>query len=111
MAKYRSEKPCVSCNWFAENEVCFHHLYGRKAHGTINEEWNLLPVCQRCHNEVHNVGLTTFASENIWVEEWLLNHGWQFDKFLEKWIHEKDEVWALRKSKKLPGNGESKKSK
>ena len=94
MGNYKADGNCVVCGWGAEDQVCFHHIMGQGAHGKIDKKWNLLPVCQRCHNEIHDDGLKSVAEKNVWLEEWLLKNNWYLDKFLDKWIHESDPVDA-----------------
>lgn len=88
--KFISSDPCIACNYFQVNSVCFHHLYTRKAHRELeNVKWNMIPVCQRCHNLFHNKGTKVMADKFISVHFWLVRNGWEFCEISKKWFHEK----------------------
>ena len=96
--KYVTDKPCTSCGRSGEPDGnALHHIYGRKAHGVIDEPWNLMPLCFKCHRDCHDMPFAEFAEKNIWVQHFLVHNGWEKDEFLGKWIHEKDEEWAIKK--------------
>lgn len=84
---YKTNKECLNCSRITFNGNCLHHIKTRGSGGT-DDEWNLMPLCQQCHNKVHAEGLTKF-SRNLYVEKWLKENGWEFNVFLERWVHGK----------------------
>lgn len=65
-----------------------HHLYTQKARPDLIEtEWNLLPVCQKIHNEIHAKGLLWTAQKYPEIAEWLEQNNWSFDHILMRWNH------------------------
>jgi hypothetical protein len=79
-------KPCAVCARF---EAEPHHVKSKKSGGD-DMGFNLMPLCRRCHKEVHDIGLTTFASKYKQVTDWLLGYGWELDTFMNKWRHAND---------------------
>lgn len=67
-----------------------HHL---KSFGSGGEtvSHNLMPLCTYHHGVVHTTGLTRFAEKHIYVMEFLLDHGWIFDNFMNRWTKEVDD--------------------
>jgi hypothetical protein len=55
-----------------------HHLISRGAGGGDVAE-NVLPVCVKHHNMVHQTGLVRFANEFKVVKDWLDGAGWKFN--------------------------------
>lgn len=80
MKSYHSKR-CIVCNQVGAEG---HHLITRGASGP-DEVWNLLPLDRKCHTEVHQIGLTKFASKYDFVKKWLLAHGWNFNDVQNKW--------------------------
>lgn len=72
---------CVVCGDVA-TEV--HHVKTRGAGGG-DEDWNLLPICRRCHVDIHKAGLYTFSRRHRRVFEWLIKKGWECIN--GKWVH------------------------
>lgn len=66
--------------------VVAHHLKSKKS-GGHDVEFNLLPLCQECHVEVHTVGLTQFSVRYSNVEYFLSETGWQFSEYLNRWLN------------------------
>lgn len=91
LMKFTAKLPCVCCGENGENRVCLHHIYTKKAYPEYKyKAWNLLPVCQKCHNECHAQG-TPFMANKYWkVKTWLISNGWEFDEFSRKWRHYED---------------------
>lgn len=59
--------------------VCYHHIYTRKAHPELeNEPWNLMPLCQAHHNEIHSMGSNRFAQKYARATKWFKENGWHF---------------------------------
>jgi 5-methylcytosine-specific restriction endonuclease McrA len=83
---YRSTLPCLVCSESGENRVTWHHLKTRKSGGG-DEDFNLMPLCQRCHTEVHTIGLKSFAKKYPSVSEWLISKQWGTCPLTNKWIH------------------------
>jgi hypothetical protein len=74
---------CTVCSVWGEGLVCFHHLHHRGSMGTDHPK-NLMPLCQKHHNEVHQLALTRFSAKYPPAKEWLLNNGWHVNGF-GKW--------------------------
>jgi 5-methylcytosine-specific restriction endonuclease McrA len=83
---YKSPLPCLICQESGENRVTWHHLKTRKSGGS-DEPFNLMPLCQRCHNEVHAIGLGSFARKYPAANEWLRQHAWEQNPLNQKWMH------------------------
>ena len=79
------ELTCFTCGILG---VDLHHLKSRKSHGAIDEDWNLLPVCRRCHSELHTLGLLSFVKKHLIAKEFLLHHNWSICELTGKWKHE-----------------------
>lgn len=79
MAKnYKSNKPCIVCGMNQDNMVTFHHIYTRKAYPEYSEEkFNLMPLCQKHHNEIHQIGTVSFSQKYQSAEDWLVRNGWE----------------------------------
>ena len=73
------DKACRICGKpLAEHEGHIHHIYGRYA--TIpdylgipltphnNHEYNLVLLCERCHERIHRIGMTQHQREKLIVE-------------------------------------------
>lgn len=86
MKNFKSNDPRIVCFEEGENKVCFHHVKTRKSGGSDGKH-NLMPLCLSCHNEVHLVGLTSFAARYIQVKHWLLNNFWELCGGTGKWYH------------------------
>jgi 5-methylcytosine-specific restriction endonuclease McrA len=87
MAKnYQADLPCLVCLEEGEGKVCFHHVKTRKSGGP-DEPWNMMPLCQEHHNEVHQKGLGIFALRYAQVVFWLKSNNWDYCAFNNKWIH------------------------
>lgn len=82
--------------YIAEDEYCvvsgdgpgvaLHHVKTRGSGGG-DEPWNLMPLSFRMHNEVHQMGLTTFADRHPAARAWLTERGWILDPVLLRWVH------------------------
>lgn len=77
------KKSCIICNNPSEG----HHIITRGAGGG-DDEWNILPLCRREHQQVHAIGLKEFAIRWPSVRMWLKRNGWQFDEYSGKWRHD-----------------------
>lgn len=84
---YSTEELCITCEAWTENGNTFHHVKSRGSGGP-ELPWNEMPLCSRCHNEAHSCGGTkSFAEKYPQVRAWLINNGWEFLEFNEKWVH------------------------
>lgn len=85
--KYKSDQPCVVCSEGRENYVTLHHIYSRKAFPEFaSSTWNMIPVCQYCHDLFHSKGDKTMMEKFISVRRWMELNGWKV--FNGKLIHE-----------------------
>lgn len=73
---------CVVC----DKEAVYHHVKSFGSGGkTVTN--NLLPLCVEHHHQIHYYGLGFFASGYQSVFNWLMTHGWEFDKTRLKWVN------------------------
>ena len=83
---YNAEGFCEVCG---SNPVALHHVksYGS---GGSDDSWNLAPLCVEHHNEIHSakMGTAQFAIKYHKFETWLIENGWEYDDFTERWTHE-----------------------
>ncbi len=79
-------KICTICGESRDNTVCLHHVTTRKSGGT-DDDFNLMPLCLKCHNEMHNKGLVSMSIKYLNVKKWLSVNGWKLCHFRGKWIH------------------------
>lgn len=56
---------CEACCGVADDS---HHIVSRGAGGG-DEDWNLMPLCRRCHREVHTLGWVEFVKRNPRTEQ------------------------------------------
>ena len=87
MAKYASEefKCCISGCAGATK----HHIYTQGSRPDLkNKEWNMIPVMQIFRDLFHKKGTKYMADKYPQVKVWLLDNGWEFDKFSRKWRNE-----------------------
>lgn len=75
---------CVVCNRVG-SDPC--HIKS-KGSGGGDFPWNVMPMCRRHHSEQHTSGMTTFAHKYANVHKWLTAHGWEFDEYKGKWVHD-----------------------
>lgn len=64
-----------------------HHVMTRGAGGP-DESWNLMHLCRNHHAEIQQIGNVKMSHKYIQVEHWFMSHGWTFDEFKKKWVHE-----------------------
>lgn len=64
--------------------AAYHHV---KTFGSGGKTvpYNLIPLCVSHHNDIHARGTNFFASKFPSVKKWLLEHGWEFEEFSQKW--------------------------
>jgi len=80
----KCNESCLVCN---NIQAFYHHVKTYKSGGKT-ELFNLMPLCFRCHTEIHQVGLNTFEKKYKITGLWLLRNNWIFDDYLKKWINE-----------------------
>jgi 5-methylcytosine-specific restriction endonuclease McrA len=86
MKNYKSDQPCIVCEESRDGYVTFHHIYSRKAFPEYsNAPWNIIPVCQPCHNLFHSQGNQSMMKKYISVRTWMELNGWEV--FNGKLIH------------------------
>lgn len=81
---YQSFEPCTACGEVYLDR-CYHHIITQKTGGP-DTDWNLLSVCLKHHNDVHDWGMRIFSIKFPKVITWLVNHDWLFDKFYKQWV-------------------------
>ncbi len=79
--KIKQNAVCCVCRL---SPVDAHHLRSRGARGD-DLPWNLVPLCRKHHNEVHNLGLIEMCRRHLGFFQALEIRGW----FIEhgKYIH------------------------
>jgi 5-methylcytosine-specific restriction endonuclease McrA len=88
MKNYKSNKPCIACGESRDGYVTFHHVYSKAAYPEYkNEPWNLMPVCQKHHNEAHSMPDRLFAAKYRSVQDWFDANGWEV-RVSGKYYHE-----------------------
>ena len=66
-----------------------HHITSRGAGGK-DTEWNLMPLCRKCHRLYHDKGGVYMADKYYYVYAWLIINGWKLVEFpKKKWIQVK----------------------
>lgn len=87
MSKFKSEKPCIICGECRDGYVCFHHIYSRKAFPEYSKsQWNMMPLCQKHHNEAHSMSDLDFSIKYKSVNDWLELNRWKIGTN-NKWGH------------------------
>lgn len=75
-----------NCIISGERNPDLHHVKTRKSGGG-DEPWNLCPLSRKYHNEIHQIGTSTFAKKYEKFTNWLLSNGWEYNELLNKWRH------------------------
>lgn len=93
-SNFKSPYPCVCCGHDVDNEVTYHHEYGQKAYPEyVWTKWNLVSLCLKHHNELHNKGSVDTSNKYLNLKRWFIDNGWEILKLehgMEKWIHDFD---------------------
>ena len=72
---------------------CGHHIKHKGAGGN-DTNYNLMPLCQEHHQEIHQIGLNGFVVKyGTGVAVYLKVKGWEFDEFLQRWIRLTKKDW------------------
>ena len=72
---------CPQCR-----EVSGHHLKTKGAGGD-DQDWNLLPLCQLHHIEIHQLGLKLFIKKYPNIKDIIIDKGWEFNSSEAKWMY------------------------
>lgn len=75
---------CYTCG--ETQGICAHHIKTKKSGGHDIPQ-NLIPLCFDCHAEIHSVGLTEFCFRHVEVQYFLIEMGWEFSEYRNKWIN------------------------
>lgn len=84
--QYKTLDNCIACGVYTENGNCLHHVKYRGSGGS-DESYNLMPLCFKCHTEIHMIGLNTMSNNNENIITWLVNNDWVYDIHLGKWLN------------------------
>jgi len=57
-----------------------------KGSGGSDEAYNIMTLCRKHHVEKGNKGTSHMAETYPNYKKWLLDNGWVFNNFLNKWI-------------------------
>lgn len=68
-------------------DVVPHHIKTKKTGGPDIIE-NIMPLCVKHHNEIHNLKTSKFIKDYA-LESYMRKKGWLFDEFTKKWWNEK----------------------
>jgi 5-methylcytosine-specific restriction endonuclease McrA len=79
---------CIVCK---VGQAEAHHVKSKKSGGD-DVEYNLIPLCRKCHSEVHSIGLNRFSDKHSSVKGWLLKNGWELNVVAMKWYRPKGGV-------------------
>lgn len=86
LKNFKTDLPCICCGHCVENENCLHHLLTRKVYPEFQfDHWNLVPLCQHCHNEFHLKGTVYMANAFPAVEKWLIDNEWFYCDVVKKY--------------------------
>lgn len=77
------DKKCIIC---AKPNVDLHHVKSRGSGGT-DDDWNLMPLRHKYHQELHAIGMSEFIWKYPIVRVWLETNGWYYDDYAKKWLH------------------------
>lgn len=84
---WQSFSPCEACGTTGPQRT-YHHVLTRKAYPEHQKKpWNLISVCQGCHNLFHLKGNNHMASEYPNVKKWFIENGWEYCTLRKKWIN------------------------
>lgn len=61
------KKPCAACRRPGPSDP--HHVKSRGAGGGDTSD-NLLPLCRRCHQEWHRIGIESFTEKYPAIQRW-----------------------------------------
>ena len=81
LLKSYHSKRCIITGTQAEP----HHVYHRSQPYGHDHPDNLIPLCRVMHCKLHSIGLKKMAEIHPQVEEWLYDHGWEFNEYNKKW--------------------------
>ncbi len=84
MAKYAAEE--FICIITGAPNADAHHIRHRGTGGE-DVEWNLIYLKHELHQELHAIGLKTFADKYFPFKQWLIDHEWI--ELSGKWKHGK----------------------
>lgn len=89
---FKSPYPCLCCGHDVDNEVTYHHEYSQGSHPEHKwAVWNLVSVCLKHHNEIHDNGSVRATKKYARLENWFYDNGWTILKLelgVEKWVHD-----------------------
>lgn len=85
MSSYVNKDPKVLCKACGRMAACFHHVKTRGAGGP-DDHWNLMPLCQEHHNEIHMKGNQWMAKSYPSIGRWLWEKGWEWDALRNKFF-------------------------
>ena len=74
---------CIVCE--SVYQIVAHHIKTRGS-GEGDYKENLIPVCFTCHRLFNDKGLVYMAEKHGEVSDFLINNGYEFDNFSQKWI-------------------------
>lgn len=78
-------RPCAACGKHGPSDP--DHIRTRGAGGD-DLYHNVWPLCRKHHTERHKIGLTTFVARYPLTQAALIERGWMYDNYLERWARE-----------------------
>jgi len=81
-------RSCVPCGHDGSfYPIDREHVLTKKAHPELKDcPQNLMDCCRMCHIEKGMRGVVHMANKYPNYKKWLIDHGWQFNEFLKKWV-------------------------
>ena len=85
LIKSMRRSPCENCG--SRDRVVGHHI---KTQGSGGGDviHNLIPLCFKCHFDIHLFGNSRFAKDNFMFMNFLILNDWQLCAIRGKWWHE-----------------------
>lgn len=75
---------CAACRKIEEVDRC--HIKSKGAGGTW-DEYNIILMCRLKHVEQHTIGWNKFIEKHPHMKLDFQEKGWEFDSYLNKWVH------------------------
>jgi 5-methylcytosine-specific restriction endonuclease McrA len=71
-----ADNPCIICFKDGPSDAC--HIKS-KGSGGPDKEWNVLPMCRKCHGAQHQLGVVTFYEKIPMYRLALRARGWTIE--------------------------------
>lgn len=88
LLKEVGSRPCYVCNYKGSINNDAHHVKSKKSGGE-DVESNLVSLCRKHHQEIHQYGINKFCNLYPKFSIWLSKNDWYFCPTTEKWKQSK----------------------